>query len=589
MGVNINLVAPGSTLTNNNLNDINIKILDKALPEVLKDKDKNIKYIKVLSQEDYNITDPRNDTLYFINDISDDAISITNILDVAISQPTIYKTEPNKLWMLTADTEMEQLSLWVGAVDSGLLKLKKIFDGYVDGRITFDGTYEYMDDYESSTFVTKEEPFTVAINYSGEMYAFPSLKYKTEGSETKGNKAIYIDGNFENPVTVCSIDKGYCPELFRGNDQGVVIAYVVHSGNTYTLKYKQYGYGDDNSTVKTWGPVVPVVSKDKSIFSVIIRRLNDYRLGLTYNYWEEVDGVNVSRTEFRYSDRVYAGIAFHPEVIELKQLPAMGPLMYGVTRNDNIKEIEEPFLKDVEFKSGEKQSQLIMQLFNKNTEDEDAKSITIELLNPNNPENKLDDSNVLSMIGLEVVNTYPYRQYATIYDPLYGKNNMAKAEIVGVNVDKNKIIVYLAGHNMPRTPFKIIPSTVWDSKINVRYVADDFNTKDLQEKNMSGWFALENLKSWEGGSTNIVGYGERGEFYQFDNIITKGLTFKVSTRETILSSIIFNINGWSYNTFVTASTAQPNVVNQSPQFTISFNNLSGSFNFNAVGGTNINV
>lgn len=581
--------------SNEELNDGLVKDLDNTLTDLVKDADKNIRYIKVISQEDYNKEEISNNTLYFINDIYDTVFDVTNILDVAISHTSNLSDQPDQLWVLTADTEMEEVNLWVGKVKGSEFKLIKNYKGFVDGRLTFDGVYEYIKGNNKSSLLTKNEPFVVLINAMGELYAFPSLKYKVNG--TGETQAWHIDGSFEEKVTVCSVEKGYCSELFKGDDQGIVIAYVKQVTGGYKLYYTQYGYPSDDATVKApSGVLVPVFDEPiaGAIFSVAVRRLSDYRLGLTYNYW---DG-DVAKAEFRYSDRTYSGIAFHPEYIDINEIPGVGPLLYGAVRNDNITRVELPALVAAEVPEVKQGNiKIIFELYsedpNGDNVTEKPKKINIQILNNSDPNATYYEAKEELEVGLKVINTFPYMNYSTTRDPYYGDNTHAKAVIASIKSSDNKIIVELVGDNLPMTPFSIVPDTERNDKINIRYVGSDFNKVD-DSIQIQGWFALDNLIGSEIGAVHSTPLADPSHAYI--PVYTTGTALGFETTMFKSSTIMENVTFYAYidigyNALDNSITLAPSILNSAGSFAniISVKEMESSFLMECYGGTNINV
>lgn len=361
---------------NDIINDNFFSKLDGSnLKNSIKNINKDVRYIEIVGQEEYNTNSFSNDTLYFINNITEQLSTLYNVLDVAFSNNNKNNSLfPEKIWVLTLDDEMEEVDLYCatfrkGGTQIGNFSLIKRYPGCIDGRLTFDGVFEFIDNSALPSLITKDEPFVVLITNDGSLYAIPSIKYDIKNEGTGEERTWCIAGpNKEEPehpvasssdleetepieqiepyyckgqVVTCSVEKGYFSDLLRKEDQGIIVAYGLKDENdNYHLNYIQYGYDNDDSKTKTWGPHCQICSVPGAIYWIALRRLTDYRVGITYNYW---DG-NVSRAKFRYTARTYAGIAYKPDTIEINPIPKMGPILYGAVRNDDIARIEKPFL-----------------------------------------------------------------------------------------------------------------------------------------------------------------------------------------------------------------------------------------------------
>lgn len=575
-----------SDFTNKSLNDNLINDLDETFVDLVKDADKNIRYIKVLTQEEYNQENYSNDTLYFINNISEELINISNILDIAVSHTSTESNQPEKLWVLTVDTEMCEVDLWVSGVKSGTFKLKKVFKGYKDGCLTFDGEFKFLISSDNPDFITKEEPFVFLIKENGELYAFPSLKYKTESINHPAIRLVGGDGEI---VTFCSADKGYCSDLIRGDDQGIIIAYSKIENNSYHLCYRQYGYGTDDSTVKVWSDESTIAIADlKDILTISVRRLSDYRVGLTCNYRSTNDTI---KTIFFYSAKNYGGIAYHPEFLELEEDIAAGPLMYGAVRNDNIDEIEIPYLSLSEDFSNlkEKRPILAFELYTANTYNK--KKVKLQLLNPNSPEGieHGDLSAIINVLTLE--NEYPYSDYNLGNDPIDEFNGaQAKASFVDAYTENNKIIIVLDGDHLPATPFRLVPTSNAINEINIRYLG-----KDFPNTNISGWFSFTDLlrSEWIGIARSVgVGPGMHDYFgYSLSTAVSLTVSSRIahtSTQSANFSTINVNISYYSQQEYICCAATE---IYEEAEFSPSITIGTPSCNFSMVcyGGSTIHV
>ena len=609
MGINYSNLNNLTNRDSDNFNDTLVKEVDSKLLPLIKDLDGNIKYASVLSQEDYNTIKPDNDTAYFINNITDEPLSLTNILDVAVSWTNKEDKEPEFIWMLIGDTEIEYVYLYKMPLQSGLPELVKEYEGYVGGCLTFDGIFDYSNDHSKSIIITNNEPFVVLINSDGELYAFPSLKYKTKG--TGNYKAIKIDGSYSNPVTAYSVDKGYCSDLFRKDDQGIVVAYAINEDGTSKLCYKQYGYPDmENPTYKLWSGRTEVCSKSEGIFRVNVRRLNDYRLGLTYNYWETKNNIKISKTGFRYSKRIYAGVAYHPEVIEISEIPTLKGILYGAITNENPskvpnagemplpvlqlasisepRQISESFDKNVGQLIGKYEFDMIYQLSYidehiENYEEEADKlaksQLQLEIINKEDLSKiiyqKDSDVNIGELLNWTIESDWPYDNYELECDPTYG-NCTAVPYVKKVSIEKSRIILTLMGEKPPPIPFRIVPNTNWSSQINIRYRADSFNGEEDDKentncRNLSGWFALSDFK---GSSYGRIPYAEIGAENHVLSDYTKRVfydsKFIMKTAKTTSHKETFTINGFNYSDSFSVDLVEVSAIPQNLGVTINF-------------------
>ena len=346
---------------------------DGYIKSSLKDPDKNIEYLKVLSQVDYNTTKPDNNTLYFINNIEEPINQIGLILDVV--------ADTKAVWVLTyrkdtsSDVESrDQVILWKSAVvnnvitTGGFYKVKT-WNGFIDGKLTLDGYWVFDTEDNFEPYLdTLDEPFVVLISDEKELYGFPSLRFERETSEDEEeddidletidisniSKAFKIAGNAdpingeEEEVLYVSVEKGYCSEAFRGNDQGIIVVYLTRQGGSSTtkIKYLQYGYIADDSTEKVWSTERTILSR-ANIFGVEVRRLSDYRIGITYCYRDGTDdnGNPINKSNFIYSKkRTYSGTALRTTNFNVPAATTrvgFNRILYGAVRNDNIDKIPE--------------------------------------------------------------------------------------------------------------------------------------------------------------------------------------------------------------------------------------------------------
>ena len=177
-----------NTIKNNILNfniqaDNLFSSTDAYIKSSLKDPDKNIEYFKVLSQLDYNITKPDNNTLYFINNIEEPINQLGLILDMVADDKAI--------WVLTyqQDTSLEvearnQVILWKSAVINKVITTTsfnkiKTWNGFKDGRLTLDGRWIFDIEDEFEPYLeTSDEPFVALISEEDELYGFPSLRFE---------------------------------------------------------------------------------------------------------------------------------------------------------------------------------------------------------------------------------------------------------------------------------------------------------------------------------------------------------------------------------------------------------------------------
>ena len=566
---------------------------DSDILNLIKDNNKNVRYIKVTSQEDYNQLDISNDTLYFINDITDIELSLHNVLDVAVTNT--HKTDkpnnylPEQVWILTADEEIEEVDLWrsdINFTSKGRItgfKLVKRYPNCKDGRIALDGTFEYIDSDVKATFITRSEPFVAVITNEGKLYGIPNLKYDVSHLGEGEEQAWLIAGTddegaspyVKGEVVTCSVERGYFANTHKSQDQGMVVVYALRDGNQYTLNYIQYGYTEDNNPIKSWGPHRSIKETEVSdehgthrepvpinypIYWIAIRRLTDYRLGITYNYWSG----DTSVAKFVYSERTYPGIAYRPEVIKInqKKLPQFGTIVYGAVRNDNIARIERPFLNPGrEATTTEEGIKLEFQFYTSdpNLHDKNVRRVPIDLINPEDPTSRTipyGDKKPLD-IGLAVVNTFNYADYETVRDPYFGDKTHAVAAIKRTDSDaNNKIIVILNGPNLPMTPFRLIPDNNWGSRINIRFDGSSFNELNIDDSLLSGgkikiqgWFALDGLQELNIGKVHTVTMSSVKHIYDdYESEVVEDYSTSSTVSTVVIQEVTFRMGvSWGYS------------------------------------------
>lgn len=563
------------SIANNNINDSFFKNIDKDDSDLqisIKDINRDIRKIKVTSQSEYNTNDLSNNTLYFINDINESLSVLNNVTDIAVSNTLKNKDKnfafPEKLWILTKDEDVEEVDLYCTTFKSAIqvsdFKLVKRFPDCLDGRIAFDGNFKVAKDGHP-IFVTKGDPFVILITSNYELYAIPNIKYDLKYSGEAEDKAYCIvraplpeevePSLNVGTVTACSIERGYFSELSYDEDQGMVISYGLTdiSGN-YSINYIQYGYSINPSTKKPfvgWGTANRIATLDSPVYWIALRRLTDYRLGLTYNYIKN----NVSYGIFKYSQRTFSGLAYRPETIEINPIPKIGPILYGAVRNDNVAKVEEPYLSPGdEAETSDNGIKIYFELLNTdgtNLFSENLKKINIQILDEKNLDDETEDINIKDIIdiGLQITNDYPYPNYVTTRDPFFGDKTAAKAIINTIQSTKNKIILTLKSDNIPMTPFSIHTeiNKKWKNRINIRYVGNDFNglvnEETGKEKIINGWFALENVKTVTIGSIHYNNIPSSEHiFFDFTKEISSPLVLLSYQSGIITRTVTFNVN-----------------------------------------------
>ena len=507
----------------------NMQILDNKFAEVIQDPDNNIKYLKVVSSDEYNSSELRNDTLYFINDITDQVFKVNDILDVALSNYGSENHLPTTLWILSVDLEVEEVYLWSGNITTGPFTLRKIWKGFKDGALTFDGTWDYVEGEGYATLHTDAEPFVVLINTLNQLYAFPSLRYKIDGSSEKNRaKLVAPAPGSDDRVLKVSVDKGYGSKLYKEQDQGIIIAFVTTNEMQYSLYYTLYCYISNDSDLKNLiGVNERIFTNNEEIISTYVRRLDDYRVGITYNYYEN----NAIKAGFRYSKRVMSGVAFHPEFFTVKNKFKPSVILYGATRTDNNNEVPIPTFDMVNRKDNSPLMEFKLTFNNK--------PIEIQTLNPNDPTSKmphtfLDDS------GFEIVNDFPYGLY------LDDKGVPSKAVVKSIYTYQDRLFIQLMGNALPKTPFTLKPSANANTNYYVRYEGNNVAPiADTKDSRVNGWFAFTNGLEYRYNINNVSSptFGGVEVFWGLHtnlHMSTVSSVFFVTSRKTIDMSFSFS-------------------------------------------------
>ena len=469
---------------NNIINNANANILEYNFAQVVQDPDNIVKYIKVVSSEEFNSLELRNDTLYFINDINEEVSEVTDILDIALSNYGSEDGEPNTLWVLTVDYEMEMIYLWSSAVNKGLFTIRKVWKGFKNGAMAFDGTWDYVRGKDYSVLFTEAEPFVALIRNDDKLFAFPSLNYKTNGGTYEAKLIAPAESDPEATVTYVSVDKGYGSKLFKDTDMGMVICFIQANNGSYKIAYSMYTYpSEDTDTKELIGPET-IFTQNEAITQVTVQRLNDYRVGITYNYNKTVDNILTYKTGFRYSRREYSGVAFHPEFFEIENKFRPSSILYGAVRTDNKNTVPVPRLA-LENDRRDNSSTLYFQLGLGS--EQNPQLVKLEALNPNDPNSK-GAITLFADAGFEVVNDYPYGYYEVDGTP-------SKAEIEWIRAEGTRLIVKLMGDKMPLTPFVLKPN--YQSTYSYLLRFDGSADKQQQYGDVKGWFAFTNGTFYE--------------------------------------------------------------------------------------------
>ena len=554
------------------LND-EVTELDNNFSSVIQDPTGEIKQLKVVSQEEYNTNETRNDVLYFINNINDQIYALNNIIDVALSNYDSEDGQPNKIWVLIADYEMAEIQLVCGDINGGPYTLKKRWTGFTTGAITFDGVWDFEEENTYATLRTNSEPFVALINEAGKLYLFPSLKYRVDGSEVKHNQAIVIESSTGGNITLVSVEKGYGSKLYKSTDLGVVISYVDSSNGTDTAYYDLYSYIDETSDTKTLLNMKRRIFSEERIYSMYLRRLSDYCLGLTYNYQETVEGQLVNKVGFRFSKKFYSGIAFHPEYFALEPTFKVGPIMYGAVRTDNSDQVPLPqfeLLNERELLTRNLKPELKFKLaFN-------GEPINLQVLNPKNPLVKTNSlTDIYASSAFEIENDYPYEFFLNNGVP-------SKAVVKQITLSEDTVYLTLDGDVMPDTPFKIIPTFKNDSdNINIRYDALNLSTMEVSGQKLSkinGWFAFLNGLSFEYEGKGVIGASVSSDYF---NLVTIGFNSNItsSAYTTAFSNAAADILQLNLNHYSNYYNLLGNVILITKDYTANSITIQNSFSY----------
>lgn len=155
------------------------------------------------------------------------------------------------------------------------------------GACEFDGEWVLRTGADKFTLETDAEPwiFWVAIDHT---------LYAQHGSDEGSRFVMDID---VSSVHAC---KGYSSQMYKSQDQGLVVVYVTNSGLVY---YKQYTLNTETDK-KVWSNAIQL-APNEIWTEANIHRLNDYRLGFEL--------ANSSHNIWILTGRTYVGQSVYPE------------------------------------------------------------------------------------------------------------------------------------------------------------------------------------------------------------------------------------------------------------------------------------
>lgn len=216
-----------------------------------------------------------------------DEISM-DVRDITMRQ-LLESNGPDQIWIIGIEEGKMLVSrrdysegynstpLWTGVYTAGEA---------IDGAIEFDGTWVLRESADNFTLETEDQPWYFWVTPEGTLLA--------QHGEEEESRVSLATG-----VTQVSACRGYSSNLYEGQDQGLVAAYIKN-GKPY---YRQYVYDPDQER-KRWLDAVMLINEPVESFRV--HRLNDYRLGFELS--------NEDRNLWLYTTRTYVAQAVPREV-----------------------------------------------------------------------------------------------------------------------------------------------------------------------------------------------------------------------------------------------------------------------------------
>lgn len=157
----------------------------------------------------------------------------------------------------------------------------------VAAAIEFDGEWVLRTGADKFTIETEAEPWMFFITEDSNLYAQHGLDEDTRFLMDTGVISVHA----------C---KGYSSQMYKNQDQGLVVVYIKSDGTAY---YRQYTLNTDTGA-KIWSNAIKVKA-DEKWKEINVHRLNDYRLG--------IELTNDSHNLWMLTDRTYVGQSVYPE------------------------------------------------------------------------------------------------------------------------------------------------------------------------------------------------------------------------------------------------------------------------------------
>ena len=213
-----------------------------------------------------------------------------DIMDVTIRQLNIV-SGPDELWCIGIDAGeiIVKSRAYKTQANTAWTPRYSLGNG-IAAAIEFNGDWALAPNHDNYTLKTQENPHMFVIDLEGNL-----ICYTFNGRELV---SVILDTDV---ISVSAI-RGYKSNLYVGQDQGLIVAYIKNNNVAY---YRQYAY---NVTAETSIWDTPVIIGTEVTY-LVVNRLNDYRVNFTVEY--------ATYNQLLISDRTYVAQAIKPEYIDL--------------------------------------------------------------------------------------------------------------------------------------------------------------------------------------------------------------------------------------------------------------------------------
>jgi hypothetical protein len=178
----------------------------------------------------------------------------------------------------------------------------------IDAAVEFDGDWVLRTGADKFTIETEAEPWLFWITEDHSLYAQHGLDEETRFLMDSGIASVHA----------C---KGYNSQMYKSQDQGLVVVYVSDDGSAC---YRQYTLNTETGE-KIWSNAIKL-REDEFWKEANVHRLNDYRLGFELT--------NDRHNLWMLTERTYVGQSVYPENAGFRDSNLTGFSFFG--KNDEI-------------------------------------------------------------------------------------------------------------------------------------------------------------------------------------------------------------------------------------------------------------